>query len=254
MPTSVLGRRSMAVRSVNRTRERVFFGGMTLLMIGTILLGFRQSYFPLDAKPEALSSWVVVLHGVLFSLFLVLFFVQVALISARRVQWHMKLGLVVYGLVAPMVLLGVVAAMDEVRRELASGKEFLPGIDTRTFSTVSVVGMVMFGTLMAWSYFARRRPDVHKRLALYATLSMMNAGIDRWPWAAWGASDSWALWVFTGFLLLPVVYDLISLHRVHWVTMFAVPFIWVLLRLEIPLGRTHVWHSAVDLMLRLLHF
>ena len=56
------------------------------------------------------------------------------------------------------------------------------------------------------------------------------------------------------FLLLPVVYDLISLHRVHWVTMFAVPFVWVLLRLEIPLGRTHVWHSAVDLMLRLLHF
>jgi hypothetical protein len=36
--------------------------------------------------------------------------------------------------------------------------------------------------------------------------------------------------------------------------MFSVPFIWVLLRLEIPLGRTKAWHSAVDLMLRLLHF
>ena len=49
---------------------------------------------------------------------------------------------------------------------------------------VSVMGMFMFGTLIAWSYVARRRPDMHKRLALFATLFMMDAGIDRWPWAA----------------------------------------------------------------------
>lgn len=133
--------------------------------------------------------WATRPHGVVFSLFLALFFVQVALISARRVQWHMKLGLAVYGLAVLMIPLGVVAAMDEVRRELAAGTALMPGIDTRTFSTVSVVGIVMFGTLMAWSYVARRRPDVHKRLALYATLSMMNAGIDRWPWALGGERE-----------------------------------------------------------------
>jgi hypothetical protein len=57
-----------------------------LLAIATILLGFRESYFPLCAKPVALSSWVIVLHGTVFSLFLMLFFVQVSLVSGTQGQ------------------------------------------------------------------------------------------------------------------------------------------------------------------------
>ena len=91
-----------SVRPVNRTRERVFFGGMALPMIGTILLGFRKSYLPLGAKPAALSSWVIVAHGSVFSLFLTLFLAQTALVSARRVHWHKSLGLRVYGLAGLM--------------------------------------------------------------------------------------------------------------------------------------------------------
>jgi hypothetical protein len=108
--------------------------------------------------------------------------------------------------------------------------------------------MVMFGTLIAWSYAARRRPDIHKRLALYAVLSMMDAAIDRWPYPAWGISQSWAPWIYTGFLLLPVLYDLLSVHRA---TMVAAPFAWTLHRLEIPLGHTQAWHAVADWMLRL---
>ena len=31
--------------------ERIFFGGMTLLMLTAVLLGFRMTYFPLGARP-----------------------------------------------------------------------------------------------------------------------------------------------------------------------------------------------------------
>src|ERR1700722_7474049 len=65
MPPEILGR--LPMRPVNRKRERVFFCCMTLLMIATILLGFRKTYFPLGAKPPALSSWVIQIHGILFS-------------------------------------------------------------------------------------------------------------------------------------------------------------------------------------------
>jgi hypothetical protein len=250
MGTEVLGR--VPVRRVkpgHRVQERVFYGVMTLLTMASILLGFRRTYFPLGAKPAALSSWVIVAHGVVFSVFLLLFGVQVALIAARRVKLHMTMGLTVYGLALVMLPMGVVTAADEIRRDLIMPSAF-PVADPYTFSLVSVMGMVMFGTLLAWSYVWRRRPEMHKRLALYAVLSMMDAGIDRWPWAAWGLSQGWSHWVYTGMLLLPVAYDLASQGRVTRVTMIAAPFVWVMERLEIPLGETRAWHWVAHWMLK----
>ncbi len=250
MGTEVLG--AVAVRRVkpgHRTQDRVFFGGMTLVMMGTILLGFRASYFPLGEKPAALHSWMIVAHGIVFSVFLLLFGVQVALIAVRRVKLHMTLGLTVYGLAVLMIPLGVVSAADQIRRDLLVAKP-VGHPDAYTFSLVSVMGMVMFGTLLGWSYAWRRRPEMHKRLALYAVLSMMDAGVDRWPWATWGVSPGWSQWVYTGLLLLPVAYDLASQGRVLGVTMFAAPFVWVMEKLEIPLGHTRVWHWVAHLMLK----
>jgi hypothetical protein len=238
------------IRPVHRGGERAFYGGMTLLMIGTILLGFRATYFPLGAKPAALSSFPVALHGIVYSLYLALFLVQVSLIAARRVRWHMSIGLAIYCLAALMIPLGVLAAADEIKRDLATGPPYLLGIDPRSFSLVSVMGTVMFGTLIGWSYVVRRNPQMHKRLALYATLSMMNAGSDRWPWQAWGIDEGWSVWVYTGLLLLPVLYDLISMRRLHRATIIAAPYVWILYKVQIPLGRTRAWHYVADFMLR----
>ena len=239
-------------RLAKRARERVFFGGMTLLMIGTILLGFRATYFPLGPKPEATHSPVIEVHGAVYTVFLVLLLVQVAFVAARRGKWHMALGLWVYGLSALMVPLGVFAAADEMRRELVSGVEFLPGVDTLTFSTISVLGIAVFGVMMGWSYVVRRKPDAHKRLALYAVISMMNAGIDRWPWQAWGVNQAWATWVFVGYVLLPVGYDLVSLRRVHRVAMVAVPLILLVDRYKFVVGHTATWHALAKAMVKYL--
>jgi hypothetical protein len=183
-------------------------------------------------------------------LYLGLFLVQVALISARRVRWHMSLGLAVYGLAVLMLPLGVLAAADEIRRDLAAGPPYTLGVDPLSFSIVSVMGMVMFGSLLAASYLFRRKPQIHKRLALYATLSMMDAGCDRWPWETWGISHDWSLWVYTGLLLLPVAYDVFALGRPRRLTLFAASYIWILHKLEIPIGHTVAWHHVASFLLK----
>jgi hypothetical protein len=235
----------------HRTRERIFFAIMTFLMVGTILLGFRASYFPLGERPAALANPAIIAHAAVFTVFLLLFAVQTTLIAAHRVRWHMKLGLWLYGIAALMFPLGLLAAIDELRRDVAINRYPIAGIDGRTFSIISVSGISCFAILMAWSYLQRRHPDAHKRLALYAVLAMMNAGTDRWPWQAWGISESWSWWAFTALLLLPAVYDLISLHRIHWVTLFSAPLIWILFRYQFSIGRTHAWHALADLSLKL---
>jgi hypothetical protein len=239
-----------AQRPANRNLERVFFGFMTLLMMATILLGFRATYFPLGSRPEALSSHIIVLHGVVFSTFLLSFLVQVSLVSARKVRWHMRLGLWLYGLAAIMIPLGVLSAADEIKRDLATGPPYLLGIDPLSFSIVSVNGMLMFGSLMAASYLARRNPATHKRLALYAVISMMNAGSDRWPWDAWGINEHWSVWFYTLLLVLPIAYDLVSLRKVHRATLIAAPYVWLLYTFQIPFGKTAAWHAAANFMLK----
>jgi hypothetical protein len=234
----------------NRNHERIFFGGMTLVLVATILLGFRATYFPLGPKPAALASAIIVVHGTVFSMFLALFFVQVALVSAKKIKWHRKLGLWVFGLAAVMIPLGVLAAANEIKRDLAAGPPYILGVDPVSFSIVSVNGMLMFGTLMGASYLTRRNPVAHKRLALYAMISMMNAGSDRWPWDAWGISEHWSVWFYTLLLVLPIVYDLVSLRRVHGATLFAATYVWLLYTLQIPFGRTAAWHVVSNYMLK----
>jgi hypothetical protein len=242
---------SAATRAPRRpSRDRVFFGFMTLVMIATILLGFRGTYFPLGPKPAALASLIIVVHGALFSTFLALFLVQVAFVSARKVRWHMKLGLWLFGLAAVMIPIGVLAAANEVKRDLAAGPPYTLGVDPVSFSIVSVNGMFMFGTLMAASYIRRRNPAAHKRLALYAVISMMNAGSDRWPWDTWGINEHWSVWYYTLLLLLPIAYDLISLRKVHRATLIAAPYVWLLYTLQIPFGHTAAWHAVSNYMLK----
>jgi len=253
MATDAVQRLLPSTRHVptNRTRERIFFAIMAALMVTTILLGFRASYFPLGPRPAALANPAIILHAIVFTLFLVLFAVQTTLVAAHRVRWHMQLGLWLYGIAALMIPLGILAAIDELRRDVAANKYPVPGVDARTFSMISVMGIAAFAVLMAWSYVERRNPAAHKRLALYAVLAMMNAGTDRWPWQAWGINESWSWWVFTAMLLLPALYDLLSLHRVHWATAFSAPFIWILYWYQFTIGRTHAWHAIADLSLKL---
>ncbi|HEY6341468.1 MAG TPA: hypothetical protein VIY49_08260 [Bryobacteraceae bacterium] len=225
-------------RQANRNRERIFFGFMALLIMATIILGFRATYFPLGPKPTALASPIIVPHGTVFSTFLAFFLMQVALVTAKKVRWHMKLGLWLFCLAAVMVPVGVLAAADEIKRDLAAGPPYTLGVDPVSFSIVSVNGMLMFGSLMAVSYLWRRNPAAHKRLALYAVISMTNAGSDRWPWHAWGISETWSVWFYTLLLVLPIVYDLIALHRVHTATRFAASYVWLLYTFQIPFGKT----------------
>lgn len=185
-----------------------------------------------------------------FSIFLGLFLVQVALVSAKKVRWHMKLGLWLFGLAAVMLPIGVLAAANEIKRDLAAGPPYTLGVDPVSFSIVSVNGMLMFGTLMAASYLARRDPAAHKRLALYAVISMMNAGSDRWPWGAWGISEHWSVWFYTLLLVLPALYDLVSLRRMHRATLLAAPYVWLLYTFQIPFGKTAAWHAISNYMLR----
>lgn len=235
------------VRPVDRTHDRIFFGGMAALMVATVLLGFGHTYY---FAGRVAADPIIHIHAAVFSMWFVLYVVQTCLIPAGKLHWHRTLGYWSYGWAVLMLVMGVLAATDLMRRGLMH-TAVVVGPDPKTFYIVNMIGLLTFAVLIAGSYVARRRPDMHKRLVLYATLSMLNNAIDRWPYQAMGVHATRAHWIYLGYLLIPVVYDLMSLHRIHRATLFAAPFVAVLQKLEMPLGKTQAWHAFATFMARM---
>jgi hypothetical protein len=237
-----------AVTSIRRPArmnpDRVFYPIMCGLILITVWLGFSKTYYAVGMVRAKLPSAVVHVHAVVATLWLVTLVVQIALVSARKVKLHMALGLWGFGLAAVMVVLGLLTARDGLIRGMTPD----PAIDPRTFFIVPVSGILLFGVLVGWSYMVRRRPVEHKRLIMIATITIMDAAIGRFPFTLGHIGPVGMLAVLFSFLLLMVLYDVVTQRkvlRVTWVSSLAVV---VVMLVRFPIGQTHAWIKFAELV------
>jgi hypothetical protein len=230
-------------RTFSAKWDHTFFGGMALVLTGSTFLGFAHTYYLAGLFRAKLPTAIIHIHGVIFSLWFILLVLQTLFVSVGRVGWHRRLGAASYAVAALVVIFGIWAAADALRRGVAIGN-----YDLSVSFAVSFMDMVAFSTVMLCSYLARSRPDAHKRLVLVATLSIMDAAFDRWPYEKVGLSFSAHSWVFLGSLLLPVAYDLLSLRRVHMSTLWSASLVYTLNQVRIAIGETHLWHVLCQLI------
>ena len=236
-------------RTVNRKIERIFFGGMAILLCAVVIIGFTPTYFGAGVIHAPLPSPILHVHGAVFTLWMVLFLVQSALISAKRVRWHRSLGVVAFCLPPIMIVLGVIAAVDALHRGVMIGP-----LDPAVSLAIPLMGIVCFTIVIFASWSSRRQPDAHKRLILLATMGLTEAAWGRFPWPKMGIPPAGgAVGGLAILLLLLVAYDLISLHRIHRSTMWAVPFTFVLNAFAVPVGMTPAWHAFSALLLRTVY-
>jgi hypothetical protein len=117
------------------------------------------------------------------------------------------------------------------------------GVNAKAFYAGTLGDMVIFGTLIYFAFRARFDPAAHKRLILIATITLMEAAINRWPFAIIKRAP-FMIDVFAyAFLLLIVAYDLWSMRKVHRSTTWGGLFLVVMQQLELPIGGTVVWQS-----------
>jgi len=228
----------------NRTADRIFFSFMPLLMLATVLFGFAKTYFMAGMVAAPLPNKLIHIHGAAFTLWMALLIVQTGLISAHRVKWHMKFGLFGFGLAVVMVVLGCTAAVDALHR----GRGPL-GLDPVTFFVVPISSMLLFSVFIFFAYRWRRNAEAHKRLITIATISLMDAAVGRWPVAVLQAHPPLQNVVPFAMLLMIVVYDAFSLHRVSRTTAWASALLVVVHLARVPLAMTHGWHVVVGRLL-----
>jgi hypothetical protein len=218
--------------------ERYFFCATTILILATVLLGFGKSYFLAGMFRAPLPSWIIHVHAVAFTSWIVLLIAQTSLVAAGRVDIHRRLGMFGFALACAMVVLGTMAATDLLRRS-----ESAMNVDAKTFYAGSLGDMVIFAGLIFFAFRTRRNPATHKRLILIATITLLGAPINRWPFPILLEKPILIELIAYVFVLLLVLYDVWSRRKVHPATIWGGLFLIVAQQLEFPIGSTAAWQS-----------
>jgi len=158
-------------------RDRRFFTGMAVAAALTVFAGFARTYYLKGVFGAPPLSQLLHVHGLLFTTWILLFVTQTSLVAARRTDIHRRLGVAGGLLAAVMVVVGLMAAIDAVHRGVQPPGAPPPLI----FFMIPFGDILSFGAMVGLGLYFRRRPEVHKRLMLLATITLLSAAIARLP-------------------------------------------------------------------------
>ena len=222
-----------------RRRERLFYLGMSAALVVTVFAGFAPTYYLRPYFTTAPLMPLLHLHGLVFTAWLVLFVTQTTLVARHRTDIHRRLGIAGGVIATLMIIVGVTTALIRAKQ----GATPLPAISPLSFLVVPLVDMFVFAILVGAGFYFRRRPDVHKRLMMLATISIMAAAIARLPFAIMQAGPPAFFGLTDVFVVACIVYDLVTLKRVHRATALASLLIVASQPLRLMLGGTNAWLS-----------
>lgn len=218
-----------AARPVSRDR---FYVAMAWLLLAINFIGFAPTYFlegVFDAPVLPLRTHI---HGVLFTSWFVLFAVQTTLVARGELRLHRKLG-VAGALLAGLMVASALVILYFRALEYSGTPGSMMGTTTVVWGNLAL--LALFTGFAATGIAMRRSPDVHKRLMLLASLSMMLQSLGRIGRAPVFQFSEIPLFgelvVGIGGLVLLLgamfVHDLVADRRVHRVSLVGAPLLFV---------------------------
>jgi len=210
---------------------------MSIAAVITVFAGFSRTYYLRPYFTTAPLMPLLHLHGLVFTSWLALFLIQTTLVAAHRTDIHRRLGILGGVIAGLMILIGPTTAVIRA----SQGATPVPGISPLSFLVVPLGDMFVFAILVGAGFYYRRRADVHKRLMLLATISILAAAIARLPFAIMQAGPPVFFGLTDLFVVAVLLYDLITLKRIHRATALAALLIVASQPLRLLLGGTHAW-------------
>ena len=178
-------------------------------MIATVIAGFWP-YFAAGGRGPTPRPWLIHVHAAVFSGWMVLLLTQVLLVWRGRTDMHRRLGRfgIAYGV--GVLLLGLVATIVAPLGRVASGEWTLD--QAASFLILPIGDMILFSGFFAAGAIHRRRPEVHKRCMMLATIALMFAPAARLG-GELGLAAILGIWLVP--LVMAIAHDLWTRRRVH---------------------------------------
>jgi hypothetical protein len=136
-----------------RLRDRRFYLFIAVLTAAIVFAGFARTFFLNGFFAKLPLPSLYILHGLVFSSWLVLLVTQSALISAKQIRIHQKLGYASIAIVVSMFSLGWIMSVQAAQRG------FTPpgGPPPLSFLAFQILGLVLFTALVIAGFLLRNR-------------------------------------------------------------------------------------------------
>ena len=174
-----------------------------------VFIGFSRSYFLRPLFRNTSLDLLLHLHGAIMTLWFLLFALQVSLVEKGRILLHKRLGIAGATLAT---LLSVMAFLITVYSAKQVG-DFRP---PTPFLALVLISFIPFPILVGGAIFYRRQSEIHKRLMLLATVSILGAALVRFPLKLSETGAAIFMLGATDTLILgSVVFDTVKHRRLH---------------------------------------
>lgn len=231
-----------AARDINipsAARQDRYFFAVSFVLLAIVLVGFSRTLFLRALFQVPAIPWYVYVHGSVMTLWFVVLVAQTSLVAAHRTDLHRRLGILGALVAVVVVILGFAITLQVPAHLKAGGGATYTGgekiplqISTLIFWG-DIAQLITFAIMIATAAWKRRRPDVHKRLMLLASIGFVTPSLGR-------------MTEFPGFLgaavpasivpllnLLPTVivltlylslagHDLLTTRRLHHATLWGI--------------------------------
>lgn len=161
-------------RSLGLSVRQAWYVGLALLMTTIAVAGFWPSYWGPLLSGSLQLHWVLHLHGIVFTGWMVVLVTQVVLVSRGRSDLHMSLGKTVgaaWGLI--LLTIGLTATFGRAAPAIGNEFESLAAFIARL--PIPFGDMVSFVLLFGAGIVLTDQPQAHKRLMVLATVALLAA-------------------------------------------------------------------------------
>lgn len=205
-----------------------------------VFIGFARTFYLkvlFGARP---LPFYLHLHGLIFTTWFVLFFVQALLVARHRVDLHQRLG--IFGaFLAPLgACMAMGVSIHALRRSYLANPASLAN-NLRPFA-LDLGSSLTFALLVAAALYFRRRGGIHKRLMVLASCSLLLPAIGRIPLHFIMAGGLWGLVGLTEVMpLVCILYDTVEHRHLHSAFAWGGAAVLSSFPAFLLIGSTNVW-------------
>lgn len=244
-------------RVVVRPRVKFFYVYMAVSCAVIAFLGFAPTYWLPLAAGTFKARPVLHIHGLVFFAWTLFFVFQTWLAASGRIARHRTTGMVGISFATAMTIFGTLAAINQMEAAAALGLTDAG----KAFAIVPLGGIVFFAIAITVAVANVRRPELHKRFMLLASISILDAPIARWfitflappgpPGPPPVVVDIPPTLVACILLIIAITFDWRTRGRPHPIYLLGGAALIALKVLQVPFSATPFWHSIASGILAL---